>query len=53
MPGTVRTEQYIYSERVIYDEWGNEIARERNYDDAWYDTRSVEDISDEELEDYR
>ena len=46
-------EQYIYTESVVYDEDGNEVARFRNHDDYWYDTESSEEITPDELEDYR
>ena len=46
-------EQYIYTESVVYDEDGNEVARFRNCDDYWYDTESSEEITPDELEDYR
>lgn len=42
-----------YTETVYWDDNGNEVARVRNYDDTWYDTR--EDglpVSEEELDDH-
>ena len=47
-----KTEQFIYTESVFYDVNGVEVARERNYDDAWYDTLSVEDATEDEISDY-
>ena len=44
-------EEYISTETVIYRD-GVEIAREENYDASWYDTRSTEDMTEEEAEDY-
>lgn len=44
-------EEYISTETVIYRD-GVEIAREGNYDAYWHDTRSTEDMTEEEAEDY-
>lgn len=50
---TKSIEEYVHTETVIRDENGNEVAREENFGDAyWLDTRSTEDITDEEAEDY-
>lgn len=51
MTYTKKVEQYISTETVIYKD-GVEISRQENYDAAWYDTESVEEITDEEAEDY-
>lgn len=46
-------EQYTYSEVVYRDADGNEVARERNYDDAWYDTLEAHvELTEDEIEDY-
>lgn len=53
MSYTKTIEQYIHTETVIWDENGNEVAREENqFDASWYDTYSTEEISDEEAEEY-
>lgn len=49
---TKTTEQFTYTETVYRDDAGNELGRERNYDDAWYDTLGVVDMTDEEIEDW-
>lgn len=41
-----------YSEMVYYDDDGNEVARERVYDDHLYDTEAREELTDQEREDY-
>lgn len=48
---TKKIEQYMSTETVYYKD-GVEIARFENCDAHWYDTQSVESISDEEGEDY-
>lgn len=48
---TKRVERYISTETIIYRD-GVEISREENFDAYWYDTESVEEITDEEAEDY-
>lgn len=46
-------EVYSYTETVYYDEQGNEVDRERSYDDWWVDTRAGhEDLTDGEMEVY-
>lgn len=45
-------ERFMYSEIVYHDEDGTEVARERLYDDAWYDTAETEPMTEEEIEDY-
>ena len=52
MSGTVRVEEYIYTENVYYDEYGRELGRERNYDDSWYDTREIREMTEQEEEDW-
>lgn len=44
-------EIYQYSEDVYYDDDGNEVARERQYDDYLYDTTPAEELTEEERED--
>lgn len=42
-----------YTEVVYYGADGNEVARERQYDDHWYDTGAVTYLDDpQEIEDY-
>lgn len=48
---TKKVEQYLSTETVIYLD-GVEVSRYENYDAHWYDTESIEDITDEEAEDY-
>lgn len=48
---TKHVEQYMSTETVIYRD-GVEISREENYDGHWYDTESVEEITEEEAEEY-
>lgn len=49
---TVTEEIYQYTELVYRDEAGNEVARERQYDDHWYDTGETREPGEVELEDY-
>lgn len=43
---------FTYTEVVYYDANGNEVHRERNYDDSLYDETGSLPLSDTELEDY-
>lgn len=47
---TKKIEIYQSTETVIYDEGNREVSRIENDDAHWYDTASVEAISDEEAE---
>lgn len=49
---TVTEEIYQYTELVYRDEAGIEVARERQYDDRWYDTVEIREPNDDELFDY-
>lgn len=40
-----------YTETVYYDENGTEVARERNYDDHWYDSGEREELDEYEMYD--
>lgn len=50
MAYTVKVEQYISTETVVYDEDGNEVHRQENFDGYWYDTQDSYEITDEEYE---
>lgn len=51
MTYTKHVEVYQYTETIIkYN--GTEIAREPNHDEMWYDTHSVEEITQDEAEEY-
>lgn len=44
-------ERYMYTEVVIYDENDVEVVRERQYDDTFWDSETV-DVTPEDIEDY-
>lgn len=44
-------ERYMYTEVVIYDEDDVEVVRERQYDDTFWDSETV-DVTSEDIEDY-
>jgi hypothetical protein len=48
----VTCEQYQHTEWVYHDADGNEVGRERQYDDSWYDTLWERTMTKEEEEDW-
>lgn len=49
---TATEEKYIYTEIVFRDDDGNEVGRERQYDDAWWDTGETREMTEDERMDY-
>lgn len=45
-------ETLTYTEVVYYDDNGNEVARERNYDDSLYDESDNQELTEQERADY-
>ena len=50
--GRVEVREYMYTENVYFDEEGNVLGTERNYDDAWHDTRESREMTDDERSDW-
>jgi hypothetical protein len=50
--GYKKIETLQYTEVVYYNNDGNEVARERNYDDTLWDESGPHDLTDQEREDY-
>ena len=46
--GRVEVREYMHTENVYFDEEGNELGSERNYDDTWHATRESREMTDEE-----